>query len=67
MGDEKADEYISKEQREAVADALRNLGVGEVAKRLGLSNEAVLRIAGGFGSQAGTEALAASRIGRLET
>ena len=59
--------FITEEQRIKVADAVRRLGVGEVARRLGLSGETVLRIAGDFGSQAGSEALAASRIGRLET
>lgn len=58
-------EYISEAQRAAIAEAIRRLGVGEVAKRLGISNEAILRLAGDFGSQAGTEALVASRMDRL--
>lgn len=57
--------HISPEQRASVVDALRRLGVSEVAKRLGLSNESVLRLAHDHGSQAGTEALAASRLERL--
>lgn len=61
------DEFITTEQRAKVAEAVKRLGVSEVGKRLGLSNETVLRLAGDFGSQSGTEALAASRIGRLET
>ena len=59
-------EYISAEQREMVAAAIRRLGIADVAKRLGLSNEAVLRLAGNFGSQAGTEALAVQRLERLK-
>lgn len=61
-----ADEHITKEQREQLAEAIRKLGIVEVAKRLGLARESVARVAGNFGSQAGTEALAAARMGRLE-
>jgi len=60
-----ADEHITSEQRAAVVEAIHRLGVSEAAKRLGLSNESVLRLAIGAGSQSGTEALAASRIERL--
>lgn len=59
-------EYITPEQRQIIADAARRLGVGEAAKRLGISSEALLRVAHDHGSQPGTEALAASRLGRLE-
>lgn len=56
---------MTQEQRAQVVDALQRLGVPEVAKRLGLSNESVLRLAVGVGSQVGTEALAVARLGRL--
>ncbi len=58
-------EFISKEQRAIIAEALDRLGVSEAAKRLGISNESVLRLAGGWGSQSGTEALAVQRLDRL--
>ena len=56
---------MTADQRTAVAVAIRRLGVCEVAKRLGISNESILRIAGDFGSQAGTEALVVQRLERL--
>ncbi len=59
------DEFISVEQRATVAAALVRLGVKEVAARLGLSNESVIRVAHGYGSLAGTEALTVARLGRL--
>ncbi len=59
------EQFISPEQRATVAEAIRRLGVSEVAKRLGISNESVLRLAGDFGSQAGTAALAVQRLERL--
>lgn len=59
------DEFISTEQRAVVASAIRRLGVSEAARRLGISNESILRLAGDFGSQAGTEALAVQRLDRL--
>lgn len=62
MNDEQA---ITDAHRAQIGDAIRRLGVSEVARRLGLSNESVLRLAGDFGSQTGTEALAVSRLGRL--
>lgn len=58
-------EFISAEQREVVAGAIRRLGVCEAARRLGISNESILRLAGDFGSQSGTEALAVQRLDRL--
>jgi hypothetical protein len=58
-------DHITDEQRASIEEAIRRLGVSEAAKRLGLSSEAVLRVAHGHGSQAGTEALAAARLGRL--
>lgn len=58
-------DHITDEQRAVLATAIRRLGVIEAAKRLGLSNEAVLRVAGDFGSQAGTEALLVQRLDRL--
>lgn len=60
-----ASETMSQEQRAILGERMRALGVAEVAKRLGLSNEAVLRLAVGVTSQAGTEALAVARLGRL--
>ena len=60
-----AEVFITPEQRTTIAEAARRLGVVEAAKRLGISSETMLRIAGGFGSQSGSEALAASRIDRL--
>ncbi len=60
-------DYISDDQRAKIGEAIRRLGVTEAAKRLGISNEALLRVAGDFGSQAGTEALAVQRIERLAT
>ena len=52
-------------QRERIAQAIRTLGATETARRLGLSTEATLRLAGDFGTQAGTEALATQRLDRL--
>ena len=57
---------MTKKQREQIANAIHTLGATEVARRLGLSTEAVLRLAGDFGTQAGTEALAVQRLGRLD-
>ncbi len=59
-------ELISAEQRAVVSSAIHRLGVTEAAKRLGISNESILRLAGGYGSQAGTEALVAQRLDRLD-
>jgi hypothetical protein len=58
--------HISKEQREVLVEAIRRLGVTEVAKRLGLSGEATCRVAGDFGCNAGTECQAAQRLERLK-
>jgi hypothetical protein len=58
-------EMITAEQRGVISAAIHRLSVTEVASRLGLSNETVLRIAGGFGAQAGSVALAVQRLGRL--
>ena len=58
-------EFITAEQRAVVASAIHRLGVSEAGRRLGLSNESVMRVAHGYGSQAGTEALTAQRLGRL--
>jgi transposase-like protein len=58
-------EHITQEQRAAIGEAVRRLGVSEVARRLGLANESVLRVVADAGSQAGTEALAVARLDRL--
>lgn len=52
-------------QRSELGEALRTLGPTEVGRRLGLSKEACLRLAVGVDTQAGTAALAVSRLGRL--
>ena len=56
---------MGPEHRAKIAAAIKVLGAAEVARRLGLSAEAVLRLAGDFGSQAGTEALAMQRLDSL--
>jgi hypothetical protein len=56
---------MTNKERERIAIAIRTLGATETARRLGLSTEATLRLAGDFGTQAGTEALAAQRLDRL--
>lgn len=52
--------------RERVAESLRCRGVTKTSELLGLSAEATLRYAGGFGSQVGTEAQVLSRLDRLD-
>jgi len=60
-----SEQFITAEQRQTIAEAIRRLGLTEVATRLGISTESVCRVAGDFGSQAGTEALAVQRLERL--
>lgn len=58
-------EFITTEQRRVVLSAIHRLGVSEAARRLGISNESILRVAANAGSQAGTEALTVQRLERL--
>jgi hypothetical protein len=53
-------------QRSRLTEAIKTLGASEVARRMELSTEAVLRLAIGAGSHAGTELLAQQRLERLE-
>jgi hypothetical protein len=57
---------MEKWQRAVIAAAIGKYGVSETARRLGLSAEAVLRLAGDFGSHQGTELLAINRLGALD-
>jgi hypothetical protein len=57
---------MNDRQRAKIAEAIRSYGASEVARRLGLSTEAVLRLAGDFGSHEGTELLAIKRLGALD-
>ena len=56
---------MDESHRTRIAEAIRSLGASEVARRLGLSTETVLRLAGGFGAHPGTELLAVTRIEAL--
>jgi hypothetical protein len=57
---------MTDEQRTKIGAAIKTLGATEVARRLGLSRESVLRLGGGFGSHAATEAVAAQRLASLD-
>jgi hypothetical protein len=59
-------EEFGPEHRAKISAAIKRLGVSEVARRLGISTEGVLRLGGGFGSQAGTKALAVQRLPVLD-
>jgi hypothetical protein len=57
---------MKPEHRARICAAIKVRGASEVARRLGLSTEAVLRLAGDFGSHEGTEVLALQRLSALD-
>jgi len=57
---------MSKDVRQRITRSIAERGVNKTAERLGMGVEPVLRIHGGLPVRAGTEALAQSRIDRLD-
>ncbi len=51
--------------RSIVGNAVRKHGAAKVARKLGISREAVLAYAGDFRTQAGTDAIIEQRAGRI--
>jgi hypothetical protein len=54
------------ELRRRIRAAIERFGVRRVARLLGLSAEATLRLGGGFGTQVGTLMVARAHIERLD-
>jgi hypothetical protein len=57
---------MSDELSERIRRSVDEHGASQTARTLGLSVEAVCRLAGGLPTQAGTRALAAANVGRLD-